>query len=66
MSNITTPIRAMTGDEAAEAGFVPGMDFVTCDICDKAEFFTEGVSDWNGETGAHLTCEAREAQSRVE
>ena len=31
----------------------------TCDICGEPQGEDDGESDWNGETGNHLTCEER-------
>lgn len=33
-------------------------DVVTCDVCDKVEYPDNLTTDWNGETGCHLSCEA--------
>lgn len=36
----------------------------TCDICGKPD--GAGVPDWNGETGNHLSCEARPLDEQVD
>ena len=36
-----------------------GSNEPTCDICDRGQCFTEDM-EWNGETGNHTECEARQ------
>ena len=38
--------------------FPYGEDSLHCDFCDVIEDAGDLTSDWNGETGNHLSCEA--------
>ena len=46
---------------------IPGIEEVTprCDICNWPENH-EGESDWNGETGNHVSCECMERENENE
>lgn len=36
-----------------------------CDLCTDAEHAADLTPDWNGETGNHRSCEAREAKASI-
>lgn len=40
-----------------------------CDICDEPQFHLDrpedSDSDWNGETGCHITCEERQVDEEL-
>ena len=49
-------------DRAAQDYFDPPDLTPTCDICNEPEWHGQGEgSDWNGETGCHLSCEKQRA-----
>lgn len=47
-------------DRAAQQYFDPADPKPYCDICDEPWDIAGDPSDWNGETGCHISCEERQ------